>query len=460
MLKDRNELDKKIRSFLSKYYADKEITNKIKDVMLEKGWNLGEITRTINLSISVEGLTDNDACLLTKAISLAEPNFIDYKKYFNEKEIDGMERHIKEKKEKENTLVFHNVTEGARDENGDIKYFICPMYSMYELQEAFQINHLLGYDENFQRELTRYKEKDGEITAKIERDPKKIADISTRILENEFYPSQLVFYVRNKNMFTDKYKNIKIDEKQKAIEVTINEDTEVLIIDGYSRTLGSMRALTLNETLKNKLNTYFNVIIGIWTDEEAGALIKQINEQTPFNFNKIEVIGSKNSPAMNITKVINNAMNEINNVLFHKFAETENILDVDKTKWCLFNTFSRAIEYNFTKKKKLEEYEPKELQDLVDHIIKGFNEIVYQIKALDKDLTIALSPNSFIGYIAMLSILQDDIDWKEKVYAILSDMDFSNKNEELSKINFFAKIINIKVIKKISEYFIGRSAIK
>ena len=452
MLKERDELDTKIRNFFQKYYADKEITNVIKEEMLKKGYNLGEITRIINLNSPIEGMSEDDIGVLSKAITIADSNF-DYKKYWNDRELENIEKYMKPKQVKESTMVFQNIIEGNPSENGEIEYYICPKYSIEELQEVFQTNHLLAYDPKLQRDLVKTKTKKGEVNAKITRSNRKIASITNRILKNEMHPSSLVFYVRNKNAFIDKYKNIKIDKIKHAMEITVNEETEVLEIDGYSRTIATMRAIGLNETLKKPLNTFYMVIICLFNDEKAGDFIKQINEQTPFDFDEIEVIGSKDNPYMNFTKSLNDTMNEINNVLYHKFAKTQNDIEIDKTKLYLYTTFAKAVEYNFFKNKELE---PKQLVDLLRYIVDGFNEILYDLDQLNKDKLIYLSPNSCIGYIALLSKLKDDKDWQKNIYHLLENLDLTNE-DELKKINFYTKLIKQPIIKKISEFFIERS---
>ena len=141
-------------------------------------------------------------------------------------------------------------------------------------------------------------------------------------------------------------------------------------------------------------------------------------------------------------------------LLYHKFAKNTNDLEIDKTKLYLYTTFSKAIEFCFFKDK--EHLEPKELVDLSRYIIDGFNEILYDIDKIGKEKVIYLSPNSCIGYIALLSKLKDNKDWQKYIYTILEKLDLSNE-DELRKINFYTKLIKNPIIKKISEFFIERS---
>lgn len=443
MIKDRSELEEEIERFMKLHFADREITDKIKKYMTEKNYNLGEVNMMINLNSSPVTLTEIDLGVLAAAITYA--GGFDYKKYFQPNELRSIDDYYKEYiKEKVNKVVFTEAFQLTEHQ-------YLSHVSISDLVRWLQEDHIITYNPNIQRELIRKVNKNGELIETIHLNKGKQNKIARRIVKGQQYADTLFFNLLDNGL----QKEPVYDGEKHTLSIEFDENTELAITDGFHRLMACVTALGIDSTVD--LN--YAVIISFLDEAHAGDLVQQEDMHTPIKRAKAKLLGSSN-PYIQMAKVINAYGNEVDNELYHRFGEDEAELKLKPDKLCSFDTFSKAIEYNFFNDKKPS---GREIQHVREFLISGFNEVIGIFKdkygdSLEeiKKKGVQLNPNMFIGYIALLSKLYKNKEWRAALELELSNMDFTTSNNVWKTINLFAPKVNKSVVKKISSYFVER----
>ena len=139
-----------------------------------------------------------------------------------------------------------------------------------------------------------------------------------------------------------------------------------------------------------------------------------------------------------------------NNYLLGKLA-VELIETKGGKKYTTLDIFSKAVEYNFG------ELKGYELVKVKNFLIQGFMVIIgqYTEEFKMKDLFVNAEPQTFIGYIALLSKVYKLDNWDIELAELLGKFDFRKTNSEWNKIGLFNTTVTKRNTKKVSEFFMS-----
>ena len=453
MIKSKDEIESAVSKYLKSIVDNKEKREQIINFMTNKGFTKGYVTKMLNLNQLPEMWADMDLGVMLLAIN--EIGGLNISDYYTEKEIDIFQRYqLIAKKSVDEPIVFENAfPTGYFSDIEEPTQFIAAQVPIQMIYELFR-DKKIGYNPEIQRDLILYKTKKGEVIEKINAIPAKKKEIAEKTLRHEMFANAITLNVMN----TGK-QEVKYNWDSHRLIIENNEDTEVFIIDGYNRVVGFNYSIEKDSDVK----FYIPVTICIFDKERASQTIADIDKQTPISKGKAKVLNASN-PFMDITKRIGKIGTNKTNEMYARLAEDNNELKFKKEKYCTYETISEAIKYNFFDDSN-KNVTPRKIDNTAEFVIKGFNELIGILKEKydTDDLTrtseksVCVDNNIFIGYIALLSNIQNSENWKSILEKTINGIDFSRSNKEWEFIEVSSNRINKSIIKKISNYFIERS---
>jgi len=330
-------------------------------------------------------------------------------------------------------LVFEPVIRIA-DDQFITKIDIKRMNKMFD-------SGIVGYSLEMQRN-PKIKIVDGKAKKYINLNNNAVNSIEKKMEENKFIPNTLTI-----NLVSDGTDNYEYDENNLRL---IIKSGKIFNTDGYHRNSAIFKVLRKNPnkdfTMELRI-TNFDV-------EKANQFIVQEDIRNPIDKGYIKSIDSDRPENIIIKK-----LNESNESELRNKITTDRKLIKNNEALVLSSTLIDAIAYNF--KSKLET--KKDAFDIAKWLTIGFNEImgsypnefIKNIKET-KEYSLINDDRMFVGYVALLSKLQDNPEWEERLLYVMDNIDFSRDNIDWKSMGLFNKNLTNPTIKKISEYFIKR----
>jgi len=393
MLTERSELENGLYFIIEKYNKDKKAKEQVTKEMSGKGILAGDTIAILNKVMQINNLSGEKLYLLSKSLfNTTKENIINPEKYFTELEIERAEKYEeKNKKIEKFPLIFDKVTEISND------HFkvILTIQQIVELYNRL----VVVYNYETQRESIK-KEIDGLIFEKPDVNEESVEDIKNALLKNQFIPTDDITF----NLLYDRDDEYKFDERSGMLKITKGKFN---IVDGYHRCLGMIRALIENPNLDYK----FGVNITNFDTDKAKRVIIQSDKKNKINGDYLDRI-NPDKLENDIIKRINESSSDVRGMI------TTNDLLIKSGKALIdWDILSLAIKENFKNKYKMK----REVMDVADWLIECFNELVYLNPIAFKDNIVKIRkesiinhPNTFIGYMAIFSKLQGDLQWSSK----------------------------------------------
>jgi hypothetical protein len=444
--KSRDDLESALESVLEKLTFNTQTKKEIIAFLVERNYSVGLATKMITNIVYLKTLNEIELCLLTMIVyekleNQEDKDLVYPQAYFMNYEIEKATTH-KRVVETNNSSVIRltNVTRTNPDQ------YNCGRVSLQLI--GFIINNMLyDYNMEVQRQPTKKirREKITKVPTII---PEKKIGIKTDILNHSMTSNDITINVPRNDKQRFSY-----NEESQTLEIEVDENTRFQIIDGFHRWVA------ISDVLEHEPKFEYNFTFNIFntTESAASEWVLSKDKQTPFAEYHVKNL-SNNDVYMVMAKDINKALNEKINVLYGRIGD--DLIDTEYDKhYTTLSILSQSIRHNFDEKGILEQFEREDIQDF---IIKGFGYIIgtykkeFKFKKEEKSKSIKTYPNMFIGYVAILSKLYNDIEWKEKIKRILSELDLS-KNEintpVWESLGIFSEKLTNSNIKKMSDHF-------
>jgi len=435
MKKDRQELEitlyKAIKESKENKWKNREY---ILDSLKKHNINLGTITGMYGVDkVLISSVSDEVLYLFVKALyETTTYERINPNDWFNPLEITAYNEYKKEEDEhyKNDVVIFYDVSKTS-----DFEY-LCPRFAYPEMK-ALRGQGLLYYNERTQREPTLVSF-GGEYQKMPTINQNKIIDIA-EMMETNFEANMLSLNIRKLN----REQKFEYNEKNRTLTIWIdNENTYLDIIDGMHRWLAAERCISENPSNPG----YFHIKIFNFSELRAQSYLNREEKATPMQKSHREGYDNRDENVLMI-KEINEYGNSTKNEMYYKIAEDDSDLKV-QGKFTTIETLKKAIRYNFGKFENAEE-----IEEAQDFLIRCFNKILITLKKkYTKENSVIFENNIFIGYVALVSILIKEENWKELLENILNSIDFSN-DYDWKSVGISSDKINNSLIKKISEHF-------
>lgn len=450
---ERIELEEKLSLYLPVIATNREMINNIRNYYISKNISSSVAMRIINKDTIFELLDDVSLCIFVMAINITNNDFgLSVDKYFTEKDIELAKSYKKDKLEKDNVVIFHNV-----DQTNE-KIWICSKITFDDIVELAN-EKKIGYNFNTQREGKKIL-KGKEIVTIPTVNRKAIKEIMNMWKLGTFVPNMITFNAENPL-------DIEYNPNTRTLKVTLAEDDYFSILDGYHRSISAINIKQQDPSFN--LGFYYLRIMN-FTEYEAQQFIIQEDKHTPINQEHLKLMDYQDTSSR-VAKYISDYGTPKMNPLFHKFAVKSEELDLDK--YCLYSTISYPLKYYFDINKIGQIDEVNEIRDV---ILRGLSYIVSLFPSEFKNFkksrktSVATMNGTFGFYMAILSELyklgyhkqieiSDSRKLENALQKVIKKIDFSFDNpiwRELKIIdennNMTIKKVNALDCKTLADY--------
>ena len=413
MLKDKEQqLKLKLKNIIKEFGYMNEIKQFVMDEFKSRNLSSLRAAWVFSENLDLDTLTiDNEgdaqflylfSSALNKALKEKDISILDdYQNYFTKVEIDQWESY-QEIKEGEDIfpLTFKNVTE------------IFPGYwqTTITAQELERLNkaNILIYNPNTQRGYKVTKKNIG-----IDVDPKKVEEISERMLNGEQFPDDLKFNIL-------KTGNEKIFYNPKSKTLTISDDSVLNIFDGMHRK--SANSLTIN--VNPDIEFTWPLKITNFSEIKAHDFMTQINKQTPINIDVLKIKDYSKNENLVLDKIMDSKCD-----LANITKDTDSFVKSNRgltTKPIL----AEAIKDNYDNLESAMQRDEvaKWIVEFTNYLIGVYSDEFIVNPYEVKKTSYINNLNMFYGYIALSAILQHNKDWKQNLKQKINLIDFSIDN--------------------------------
>jgi hypothetical protein len=441
MKKTKLELCEKLLLTMNEYNKDRKVINTVVKFMVEKGVAPGKVVGIINQNqnIPIQTVSELELKLLLVAFFNAtkEPRLTP-DRWLNPDEIVEVEKYHAQSKKDNNIVALKKVTK-IRDNQ-----YVCPAITYQEIANYWSSGKW-SYNKNIQRETTK-RIVDGEVVefATIYED--SVEDIYKKMLiPGKFTPNTLTLVILKTGGEKFKY-----DEKTGDMKIEVdNVESFLNLADGAHRTCGVIKAVEE----KPDIDGIFILNILHYTEEEAKEYVKQESLHNDISEEVLATYASEN-PYMELVKEINKEGSLLSNAMYQNIGIT--MQDVTYGgKYVTMQTLALAIEENF------KFTNAREGRIIKKFIIEGFNDIIgifendFKNIKESREINYITYNNMFIGYIALLSKLQNRDNWHDSIEEILNEIDFNKINALWKDLRIGSSTINPTIVRKISNHFIS-----
>lgn len=426
MKKDRIKLELAITDTITNYpESRRRLKEKLITKLAEHNISAGKAIGLFSLTIPLTTVSNAEIYLFTKALYeiTAEGNLLPGS-WFNEEEEKSFILYQEKQEYNNDVIILHNV-----DQVSD-KQWICTKATYQEITQIFS-QGLITYNIRTQRETTSIVFNNNNIieVPTIKKDP--IGKMTRLMLFNKFTPNTITWNIRR----TGEEMLPEYDAKNRTLAIPVDNIKSFCdIIDGMHRSAAMMK--TFEENPDTEGFTLISILY--YTETEAQEYIDQEAHHTPLDKTHRQSFRNSDSEII-IAKDINSFGNAKNNMLFNKIATNYNEIE-HKGKYVTFETFGKAIKYNF----KIEI--PREISKISKFLKDYFNDIL----GILQEKNVKFSNNTYIGLISLSSLLYNTDNWQEwiesnidKIIVVINSLSESDiKNKKIT--NPFVDKISVK----------------
>jgi hypothetical protein len=433
----------KINKLFDTYVDYKNVVENTQKALVKHNIISAEVTGIINRSIVAETVEPAILYLILKNMYEAalvdehiqnnkriNPSELNPTRFFTEIEISQYENYKKiEKQHMEYPIVIEKVLKISIDQ------FVTIM-SAEQIANLYN-NNLIFYNKQTQRN-TIFKNGIEQININTN----SIREITSEMVNKNFIPNFITL-----NVLQNGKEEIKYDETNLVLSI---EKGEINILDGAHRSISLLNAIRQNPDLDLNMG----VTITNFDVEKARYYILQEDHKNKINKSFVQSLDPDRLSNIVTKKLNEDYGSELKNRI------TERIDDINSNKaLALFTTISDAIEFNFKMPEKSDAFiVAKFLKDGFSVLMNEYyDEFSREKEEKLQHKSLKSHENMFIGYIALLSRLQDKEDWANIMFNVLNKIDFTEDNPIWGKsnLNLFTKNVTRPVVKNISNYFIN-----
>lgn len=405
---EREKLEKEIRKGIYELNLDGNLVDKAVDMMVKKGYKLGEANQMMTGNSTLEFLTLIDIGVMTHVLfKVLDIEKLNPEKYFNPTEVDNiMSYEIKSSSDNEfidYPVVFRDMIQQSHDQ----WVGIISIQNVVQLLNARKIR----YNYKTQRNPLFVKHKDS-VIQRPNINTKSVKEIADKIVKKEFIPDTLTF-----NILRDGEEDFKYNAKHRTI--TLNEGS-LDMLDGMHRSLGATNALLQEPNIE----LYFGLLITNFDVDKATRYILQKDLRNPLDTEYKTSIDVRDLTTSVVRNINSNMQSDMRGLIV-----TDNTLIDTHHGLTMFSTMKKTIEKLWSIKTR------KEVNDLSEYLIEFFNELIGLKPELKTDIkktrtgTHLGHPNMFVFYLTIANEIQGEKEWKKTLEHIISTVEFEKDND-------------------------------
>ncbi len=413
----------------------KEMMDKIKEEFTNRNILSTKAVGMLNGSIPMENVSDQLLFILAKAVYSATASCaIELSKYFFEDEMKILDRYREKSQEEKDTLVIDRVIESRYN---TYKSFLT--YMTYQQIRDLYSQGRITYNPNAQRALLTSIYKDAEI-GEIDLNNASIKEIKKAMQEGKYIPTMITF-----NMLKKTEEETKYYYDKNNLKLVIEKDVEIDVTDGYHRSVSVIEAICempdLEGELEVSITNYELDIAGLYVVQESKRNVIKPSQLAKLNVEKRESV------------VVNNLNNRTRKNEMYKKIATDEMAIKRNLAYVKFDTLVEAVKRSFALKAE------REIEPVSRYLIEFYNEVIgINIEYFSKDnltnsklKSYIVHKNIFIFYTLLAGKLYEKDSWKEKLEAVLKNIDF-NKNNSMWINRFRIEQVSSATYKGFEKY--------
>lgn len=424
MLNSKKEkLIQVLNNELNTHSLDKEFQERMTEILEKRNLEVGEITRLLRKMSPLEMQDEMtlyfvaDSMHKVLGIKMTNPE-----RYYTEPEIENYKsKAIKREDKIEYPLRFKPVIKINENE------YTLKMNEK-QIDDLFA-KRILTYNPAIQRPL--------KTSGDIDINKTSIKEIAHRIIEGEQKIDHITI-----NVLDNGEDVIEYDEE--TLELVICSG-ELNIIDGFHRSMGVKRALSLKPDIKFNLG----VDITNYDEDDGNDFIVQKDKRNPINKSYIK----RKDP----NRLENKILDRLDDKKKCDIAGLISFKRVEVNKGNALTTTDiliGAIEHNFKFEWKAEAMKAgRFLVKFFNLLVSYFPEELRKNIAKGRDENYVNHLNTFIGYVAIASEIMDKNNWEDILEDTLNNINFNKDNLEWKEIDITKKKLTKSLIKEVSEFF-------
>lgn len=435
MKTERGQLEHYLRLTIEENALNTQVHDQVKEFFKQKNISPGEVAAMLTQQIPLETLDGVILYLLTKGLYQATGSeILNPVRWFTNIEIDEAERYKKDKQEMlEGDLVFEKVLKVE----GDHWLTTLSSQTIKQLYDSFRVY----YRPETQRGMLTYRSGDS-IINRIDVNKRVVNEITEKLVEGSFISNTLTF-----NVLKNGDDRIIYDEDN--MRLTIGEESEIDVVDGFHRSYAILKALIIKPDLKKN----WEIRIVNWDVDKAQRFIYQESLQTPLRKSRQEELNQEKLE----NQIVRNLNEMPRNEMQHKITTDYNLIKYN-IAYVMFDILSKTIRETFKIKSQ------RDVKKISQFLVDFFNELIgiypdeFHNLRESREQSYIAHPNMFVGYITLASMLYKQNNWEDKLENILNKIDFDKSNsiwkaldidnprltkrQMLSIIRYFTNLVN------------------
>lgn len=458
MIKAMQDLYDILKEIIDNECDNRQFKEYLRNKFLNKGLNARVPNMILGENIPLTECEDFDLmCFTEGSKEFLNPKYengeeadLNLKSYFGENTITSYNLLVPEKETIPNKIIVENVTVDPMDANRFIANFV-PLKKFAEWEKY----KLTRYNFETQRSPVYKRLSNGKIIKLKNINEKSVSQITDLMYKNKFKPNMVTYNVLIAPGKKPKY-SYNAETRVLTIEPNLNFDdvdfTVVDIIDGQHRTTGATRAVSKAERTNTTLTGSLHACFYFMKLDEAKEYIEVQSRQNAIDKEHAEAL-NPNDYNLFVDK-IESWENAKKNILQNNIGNTYEEMDAYKkltSKPIMVEGVKMTkidVSDNIEKKFASEKF-AEIITTLINYMKKEFyNDDIEKMK----DENIFLTPNIFIGYMALAEELWRDNDYIDRLLDIgLALQDEKNKSK-LKEFKLTSK--NVDIVKRsIFNYF-------
>lgn len=432
---NRDRLEDLIYKELYKINLDKDNKDRAYTALIDKGYLPGDAQQIIAGNTALEPMSDIHIGLIADVFyKITENQELNPEKYFDEKELERikyLEVNIIEDEIKL-PIIFKNM----QKYNDNMWVGIISIDKFVRLHQS----GISTYNFETQRDPI-YKKYEDTMIKKVNINPNSVKEISEKILNGTYLYDDITL-----NILDNGKEDFEFNKISENIGDIIFNSGYLNLTDGAHRLKGAESALLKAPNT----NGYFILVITNFDINRANDYIRQKDKRNEINKEYLE---SKNMESLSnaITKNINeSSTSDLKGLIL-----TDKFLLKQGRGVALFSTMSKVIDKLWAIDTR------REVRIITKYLIEFFNELIgifpdelkNNIKHY-RNQNYINHPNMIIYYLTIASIIQQRDNWRDLLYAILTETNFKNDNilwkETIEDVN--TNNINNRLNKIIKKY--------
>jgi len=413
MLRNRIELEKELNEIITINQDLRVASNAVKNLFIEKGISVAEFNDIWTKRKSLNDIDMPSLYVLTKSLfEITQNKNIKLEDWFTEVEIrDGNNyvREISEEEKIEYPIVIKNVLKGKEDQ-----YMAYIQGSFIKLLFS---SGKIPYNFDTQRNPKIKKDESDELIKTANINPESVMEIAKEMDDKTFITNCITL-----NILQDGTEKFEYNSKRELIIYS----GQINPIDGFHRIQAMLVALAENPSLEYITEVRFTH----WDVQKCRNFIFQEDKRNKIDKRYMNSI-------INVSKWGNkviSSLNESNSDIKGKIV-TDITYIIKNKALTMFDIMSNTIDelYEIKTNKDMLDLS-KWLGTFFDQIIGSYPDEFLSEIGETKLVSVINMPLTFVGYLTLSKVLQNESNWEDKLGEMLDRLDFSITNPQWDKL--------------------------